>query len=97
MVVTDAVVHTTLFIVNKSLIITEKVNACWFWLADDFYFQLKQIVFFIWNQEAWPITVFLWASLALLYISRDQEIQEDIFYPNLFLHFCVLKMMDEIT
>lgn len=40
MVVTDAVVHTTLFIVNKSLIITEKVNACWFWLADDFYFQL---------------------------------------------------------
>lgn len=32
-----------------------------------------------------------------VFISQDQEIQEDIFYPNLFLHFCVLKMMDEIT
>lgn len=31
------------------------------------------------------------------FISQDQEIQEDILYPNLFLHFSVLKMMDHIT
>lgn len=95
--VTKAIVHLAKFCV-KEFLITEKLNVCWVWLADNFCSgknQFSQV-----QSGGLSHHHIIWLYFICLNIALDQRIKKSktIFLnTDLFLVFYVLKMIPEIT
>lgn len=92
--VTDAIVHITKFCMSFLL----QKNQCLLGLASRWLLEIS-----VFQAESGGLSHHHIISLALFHLSlscfilKDQEIQDNIFFTNLFLVFYVLKIIIEIT